>query len=215
MGSSSSSSSESSSSKSSSKSSKSAKFGEDWTYRVYFDPNADRSDGKEYWIAHDELIAKISKLIDINQIISRVVTYKVPLSKYQLTDFLLYHMFVVFKTFSRTEDRSGYDDWWWSIEKNSEGITIQRSKYEAYVLYKYRRCDRTGFLGSVSRMEFDETRFPRTIRDLLDHLIVKQWLHRPYNYMISNCKHFAKNIFDEFAASTTVQIEGEQGDARI
>ena len=61
-----------------------------------------------------------------------VGTYKYPLYKWQLTDFFLFHMFVLFQT----------DSWWWTIEKNTEGLTIQRSKYKEAVRDNYRRDKR-------------------------------------------------------------------------
>ena len=50
----------------------------------------------------------------------------------QLTDLLWYHAFVRFET----------KGWWWSIEKNGQGVTVQRSKQPQFVKDHYRRGKR-------------------------------------------------------------------------
>ena len=47
--------------------------------------------------------------------IKNVRIYKTPLNKNQWTNALFYHVFVMYET----------DKYWWSIEKNTEGLTIQ------------------------------------------------------------------------------------------
>ena len=44
--------------------------------------------------------------------------WKEPLTTVQLTANVFYLAFIVFQT----------DQWWWSIEKKSEGIAVQRSQ---------------------------------------------------------------------------------------
>jgi len=41
----------------------------------------------------------------------------------------------------------------------------------------------------------------RTMADLVDYLWRKDELNKKYNLATDNCKHFAKRIFDEVAAS--------------
>ena len=54
----------------------------------------------------------MSELIGTSETIENVYVYKVPLSGMQLTDFIFHHAFVVFET----------DGWFWSAEKNTEGL---------------------------------------------------------------------------------------------
>ena len=69
-------------------------------------------------ISDDELRSKMSDLVSGHEEILNVRAFKCKLSSEQLTQLIFYHAFVVYET----------DEWWWSVEKNSEGITIQRSK---------------------------------------------------------------------------------------
>ena len=72
--------------------------GSNWKYEVYFDPEANESTGDSYSISDDELITKLADLVDAEEMIKKVTAYKVPLSKAQVTQFLLYHMFIIFET---------------------------------------------------------------------------------------------------------------------
>ena len=65
----------------------------------------------------------MSDLVEGHEEILNVRVYKCKLFSPQLTQQLLYHAFVVYET----------DEWWWCVEKNTEGITIQRSKKLSYV----------------------------------------------------------------------------------
>jgi len=93
---------------SSSKSSSVSGGNGEWTGKLYFDPEADKSCGASYHVEDGELRAKMKEVIDSTERIIRVEIYRHPLYSFQLTDALMYHSFVVFET----------DDWWWSIEKN-------------------------------------------------------------------------------------------------
>jgi hypothetical protein len=87
-------------------------------------------------------------------------------------------------------------DWWWSIEKNTEGITIQRSKHITYVRDNYRRNKR---LTPVAEMNSDKGRMK--MKDLVEFLYKKDELNKTYNVLSENCQDFSKRIFDEFAKS--------------
>jgi hypothetical protein len=117
----------------SSSSSSSSSSGEDgkWKNQIYFDPKADQP-GEGYLISDSELQQKFKELIDVKERIQKVWIYTHPLYTLQLTQLLMFHAYVVLET----------DTWYWSVEKNSEGITIQRSKTLEYVRGKYRRRDR-------------------------------------------------------------------------
>ena len=103
-----------------------------WTCQLYFDYNADGPGTGNYY-TDPELKMKLKDYIGENEVIVRVSYFKHPLYGIQLSSVFLHHAFVVFKT----------EHWWWSIEKNSEGITIQRAKKIKNVRDKYRQERRT------------------------------------------------------------------------
>lgn len=107
----------------SSSNSKGAKRGNNWEYQVYFDPESDKCRGRCYNISDDSLISAMSELIDYRENITDIWVYRCPLSAWQLTQVFFNHQFVVLET----------NDWWWSIEKNSKEIVIQRSKDKSWV----------------------------------------------------------------------------------
>jgi len=163
-----------------------AAIGHAWKSEIYFDPEADSHFGQVYRIGDGELISMMKKLIRGREQITTVSAYQCKLFSVQLTQMLLNHQFVVFET----------DGWWWSVEKNSDGITIQRSKKLEFVRDRYRRDLRP---TPIIRMKQDNGR--RTMADLVDYLWRKDELNKKYNLATDNCKHFAKRIFDEVAAS--------------
>ena len=74
-------------------------------------------------ISDSELRSKMSELVKGHEEIINLSAYKRKLFDEQLTQLISYHAFVVLET----------DEWWWSVEKMQEGITIQRSKKLKYV----------------------------------------------------------------------------------
>jgi len=160
------------------------KVGEEWTSRIYFDPEADQSSGSEYGIGDEDLIREMRELVKGDEDIVKVIAYRCPLFDFQLSQELVNHQFIVFRTKA----------WWWSIEKDSQGITIQRSKEIKYVRDRYRRVKR---LTPVEIMDQDSGR--RSMEDLINYLYGEDELNKPYNLYTDNCQHFAKRIFDEIA----------------
>ena len=160
--------------------------GSNWKYEVYFDPEADKSTGSAYNNSDDELRTKLASLVDAGEKIKDVSAYKVPLSKFQLTQLLLFHMVIIFET----------EDWWWSIEKNDEGITIQRSKTLTYVKDNYRRGARNPGMKLMK-----EDRADQSVNDLIDWLWKSDELNNKYNLVNRNCQHFGKKVFNFVAAS--------------
>jgi len=162
--------------------SNSASTGYNYTKKLYFDPEADREEGHSYIISDEELRQRLENLIDVEEVITRVYVYRCRLYWWQLTDFVMYHAYVVFKT----------KKWWWSIEKNSGNVTIQRSKKKEAVVDRYRRVSRNTPL--FNRPEA-KARGRGSVRDLIDILWRKDLLYKPYNVFDENCKHFAAIVF--------------------
>ena len=98
-------------------SSTSAITGGKWTGNVYFDGNAssDSVDSKRIF-NHSQIPKELQKLVSPQDNIEEVYLYKCPITRFQITDYVLKHVFVVVKT----------KDAWWSLEKDEKGITIQR-----------------------------------------------------------------------------------------
>ena len=164
--------------------------GEKWTNEIYFDPEADSRYGKDYRITDGNLKVEMNKLIEGYEEIKKINVYEHPLGGLSILRGVirpianLSHVFMVLDT----------DKWWWSIEKNDEGVTIQRSKYIEYVRDKYRRKSRP---EPITKVKSDTGR--RTMKHLISFLYRKDELHKKYNVLTENCQDFAKRIFDEIA----------------
>jgi len=119
-----------------------------WTGKIYFDPDADVSayeanselstdlkqpDVWPYCISYSGLKKQLKRCINTSENIEKIWVYKKPLGEWQFTSNLLYHAYVVLET----------NQFWWSLEKNAEGLTLQRSKSKDTVVQYYRQKKRT------------------------------------------------------------------------
>lgn len=171
----------SSSSKSTGTSSSDAGKGGEWTRNIYFDPNADEKWRSDYMINNKMLLTQLWSLVSFSEEIENVYVYKHPLYEWQLTSFVMYHLFVVFQT----------SNWWWSVEKNSEGITIQRSHNLETVRDAHRHTKRGPTVVLVKR---DTAR--KSVQDFFEWLYQEDELNKTYHFLISNCKTFANRVYD-------------------
>ena len=161
--------------------------GSNWMYEVYFAPEADkRGIVNGHYFSDDKLRTQLAGLVDAEEKISIVSAYKVKLSKWQLTQLFLFHMVIILRT----------EDWWWSIEKNDEGITIQRSKWLTYVKDNYRQKERNPGMELMK-----EDRADKSVNDLIDWLWKSDELNNKYNLVNRNCQDFGKKVFNFVAAS--------------
>ncbi|XP_045027638.1 uncharacterized protein LOC116933249 [Daphnia magna] len=162
--------------------------GGDFTRELYFDPRADQSDTGGYWITDEELRENLSHLIDTEEKIENASYYSNPLSKWQLTNGKFFHAFIVIKTLN----------WWWSIEKNMEGITIQRSKKLESVCDMYQRKKRTtGWTPLTKITKYKTTEGGNTtIKDFINYMWRKDVLNEDYHIVSANCQKFAALLFD-------------------
>ncbi|CAG0902266.1 unnamed protein product [Darwinula stevensoni] len=187
---------------------------------LYFIPESDKTSDITYTIAHESLESCALDFIDGSEDIENIWVYSHPLHEAQLTAGLLYHAFVVLET----------DEWWWSIEKNTGGIFLQRSRgllYHAFVVLEtdewwwsiekntggifLQRSRGKEFVKEHFRMEKREE--PITLeqsdkgqmkmKDLLHSLYEKKEVRKGYKFddRDMNCLGFAKRVFDEFAES--------------
>ena len=175
-----------------------------YTATVYFDPEADSEEGKDFNISHEELYRVFDlKTDDIDEEIQAIQLLTTPLNDYQLTDLFAFHAFVVV----------GTRKWWWSFEKNSQNVTIQRSKKYEYVSEKYRRKDRIGSSGEKNGWTVkivQKTRGQKhcrgTIRDLFFYLYLHGLVEKPYKTLTNNCKHFAARVYNFCAEEPDVTV---------
>lgn len=158
--------------------------GSDWKNRLYFIPEADNLSEVTYYVEETDLIRNIGRISDNEEQVLKIYAYKRPLISFPFSSLIAYHMFLVLKT----------KTWWWSIEKNSEGITIQRSKIESAVKLKYRQMPRGGCIYLVK-----EDTGRKSVHDLIMWLHNENELSKYYNMIYSNCKTFAKRVFDHVA----------------
>lgn len=125
--------------------------------------------------------------------IRSIAVYKCPLYDNQLIQLLDNHQFVVLQT----------DNCWYSIEKNSHFIQMQRSNHienvQCYIRKDRRRTP-------IKRISSDSCQQLKTMSDLIHFLLVNQELSRIYDLVLSNCQAFAKRIFDKFAATKKHEI---------
>lgn len=125
--------------------------------------------------------------------IRSIAVYKCPLYDNQLIQLLDNHQFVVLQT----------DNCWYSIEKNSHFIQMQRSNHIENVQCYIRKDRRRTPIKGIS---FDSCQQLKTMSDLIHFLLVNQELSRIYDLVLSNCQAFAKRIFDKFAATKKHEI---------
>lgn len=125
--------------------------------------------------------------------IRSIAVYKCPLYDNQLIQLLDNHQFVVLQT----------DNCWYSIEKNSHFIQMQRSNHIENVQCYIRKDRRRTPIKGIS---FDSCQQLKTMSDLIHFLLENQELGKIYDLVFSNCQAFAKKIFDKFAATKKHEI---------
>ena len=162
--------------------------GGNWKYRVYYDPEADTEGVNkiEYQITkegHHTAKQKMENLFD-DEVIVKIEAYKRPLYQVQLTQWLLYHEFIVIKT---------QGDWWWSIEKDSEEIAVQRSKQKGLVKDKYRRKKRNTPIELIKEQDLPNR--PK-LSDLVKWMWESDQTQKTYNLFLKNCQGFAEGLYE-------------------
>jgi len=163
--------------------------------QIYFDPFADESDWKEgdlYLEEHEELRTKLDRRVNDERVV-QLIWYYNPLSKHQLTyDYMVNGAdeYIVLET---------SDHFWWSIEKNGEGVTIQRSKQFDAVAKLYRRQKRLQgwFWKRVVGLQIKMRSSGKSKQ--LSELVEKIWtdeLNRTYDELTDNCHDFAERTWN-------------------
>lgn len=159
----------------------------EWRNQIYFDPQADSSTDEGYYIDETDLQTELLKILDAKEAIEEIWVHSHRLFGWQLYEgIFLYHAFVILKT----------NKWYWSVEKNTAGITIQRSKELSFVKYKYRRSSR---IQPITERTHDSGIL--RMEDLVMWLFATNELSKGYcvHFQASNCQGFSKRIFNFFA----------------
>jgi hypothetical protein len=157
-----------------------AKKGGSWQGRLYiYDHDTDRYFSKDDY--------------SFGQGIIKIWQKKGKLSAGQVTQLILNHQFIVLETGS----------WWWSIEKDSEGILIQRSIQLEDVEEKFITEPRA---PPILDLKSAKGRPGSGMNDVVNYVYNNNELSKTYNVVLENCKHFATRIFNGFSDPTSVQI---------
>ncbi|KAH3801649.1 hypothetical protein DPMN_155307 [Dreissena polymorpha] len=120
---------------------------------------------------------------DSDDTILEMWIHKTNLFHIQLTSLILHHAFIVMRG----------RRWWWSIEKHSDGITLQRHSCEREVK-EYFRGDRRSIIDWVTCLSKKSTEF--RISSLMTRLSNEQEVYKGYDTVNSNCQHFAYRVFN-------------------
>ena len=124
--------------------------------------------------------------------------YKTPLSEFQWTNAIFFHVYVIFYT---NTPEGGF---WWSLEKTGESLILQMSRDIEDVKDRLEGEERVSeasswywepqFIIRDSSWETFETLYKFIIVDT-DQLNIS------YNFAEENCKTFAKIVFDRIATN--------------
>ncbi|CAC5403477.1 unnamed protein product [Mytilus coruscus] len=157
-----------------------------WTYEIHFHnyDEDNRVSPSIFTDLRDFFPNKFGLILDPNQTIRTIYAYKTPLSKWQLTSFTIYHLFIVLET----------DQGWWSIEKDGESIIIRRSNWKSTIITENKRGSRGLRVSFVK-----EATGKKSIGNLLHWLCFECEVFDSYHFLFSNCKAFSKRVFDYVA----------------
>lgn len=157
--------------------------GEFWTGKVYFDPHCDSDGTRVYKISDEELNSALAQYVNPFEEILAVWLFKCKMYDWQLSSFFLHHAFIVVQT-------HGY---FWSLEKTSSDITIQRSRYIECVRDKCKRQNRR----KVHQVDAGRSRV--RMMEIVRLMCENHELKRRYHGFKENCQDFAYRIFNEIA----------------
>lgn len=157
-----------------------------WTYKIYFDPNASLSSPDcSSMISVETFLKKFNQLVGADECITEMWLYSHPLYSWQLTSLIMYHAFVLIRS----------NNWYWTIEKNSSGIIIQRSKVWKDVIDYIQKEKRVRPVTIWKRANG-----VGTFRGLMHWLHNNSELYFEYNitHWYSTCQGFAFRVSYEF-----------------
>ena len=173
--------------------------GSAWTGKLYFDENTDEPAAEAgHELNAEQLVQRLNELA-VDEKILKVEMWKEPLfhAMPNVSFYPMFHAIFLVQT----------EEWWWSIEKNSKRLIMQRSRVMAdnaeraknEVLYRrlrQRRCENNGYIEQLKEMTL-----PSADASLSDFFMVLQdndELAREYNLFKDNCQYFANRLYEYF-----------------
>ena len=185
-------------------------WGGSWNPALAYDSSAGSPDAhtrKEY--TNNEILTLLKEELDksscssTGQIrIEKVFIYKTPLEALtscsprlvknflppgrQLTS-IDFHAFVMFNT---------SDGFWWSLEKNQNGIFLGRNRNKDNVKNKLQGVPRKTPIDLI----IEDDGF-RSLTGLLSLVVEREFVNKSYSGIFDSCQHFARTIFDKTSKS--------------
>ncbi len=168
-------------------------FGQSYSYshshshghpQFYFDPDMDSPHRRpDCCSTKSELRDTLESLADVTEKIKEVRYYTHPLNTWQTSRYA----FIVLET----------DSWWWSVDKDDRGITIQRSKYVENVRDNCRRQPRSaGLTGSGIEMAKNPS-CNISVIELLNRFWMRDRVNVEIHFQANNgYQHFADILYD-------------------
>ena len=157
----------------------------DWTGKVFFyEDCGNPKDVKEVEMTESEMMEKLVASVK-NEKIEKMEMW------IQTKEDLLLNALIAIKT----------EQFWWSIEKNTKGITIQKSENWEHVVYEYRREKRTagvfegGQFEKILWVDGNPDQLPVSLHDVIRKLNQTQKLEK--QYQVGNPRDFATDLFTD------------------
>ena len=138
---------------------------------------------------HERLEGRINA--ELSELINCFSTYTIPCSEMQWTALIFFHEFLVFRTMN----------FWWSIEKDSQGVHIQMSANEENVRINFhgtRRLQHVTYWSVKERMPPRNPETKTTVHDLIQW--VAKFGHLKKMSDVSGRKIFIRRAYSYLSA---------------
>jgi hypothetical protein len=174
--------------------------GGDWTKTLYFTPDAKNPGSSPAEVSDNDLKSHFAEVEGTEEDIVRVDIFKSNLKPYIPKLCGAWHEFIV------VESKS----WYWSFEKDSKGIRVQRGKTLKSVKEYYRGEKRPGTVKPEGR-DFQLGQGDK-IQDIFIWIYRKDYLNHSYHVTKSNCHYFASLLFEAIARQKGRQLHVKRVD---
>ena len=135
-----------------------------------------------------------------DSVFKQVAVFKTPLKNLLSISEEGYHAFILFVV----------DNYWVTLEKNEQGLTIQISKYFALVAKKHMNKKRA---TPIKLAVLDDGK--GTIQNLATFILEKNFAFEEYDVLGGiHCKKFAEEIFNKFGKTRTYNWKSDETMAR-
>ncbi len=169
--------------------------GDGWTNTLYFTPDAENPGSSPTEVKNDNLKSHFAKVEGTGEDIKQVWIYKHNLFSLVPKWCGAWHEFTV------VESKS----WYWSFEKDSKGICVQRGKTLKSVKEYYRGKERTGTVKPEGRPS-QQGHKGDTIQYIFIWIYKEEYLKEGYHATKNNCQYFASLLFEAIARQEDRQL---------